>query len=169
MSGVARCVTLEALDAIFLALYGSSSIDTVGAESLDSARWKGGAPLFAAIGTDFKLYTFSGSNQAAQMDTIASVLTGNTGMVSKITGARALIDSDSYTIQLATSATHGGVSTASFGSNATGSVNAPCCGATRVRVVVTCQSMSNSMRRTALTNGGNTLPPSAPPSAAASR
>lgn len=108
-------VTLEALDAIFLALYGSSSIDTVGAESLDSARWKGGAPLFAAIGTDFKLYTFSGSNQAAQMDTIASVLTGNTGMVSKITGARALIDSDSYTIQLATSATHGGVSTASFG------------------------------------------------------
>src|SRR6185436_1752735 len=55
-----------------------------------------------------------------------------------------------------------GVSTASFASNATGRVKAPCAGATRVSVVVTCQSMSNATRRTTLTYGGNTLPPSAP-------
>ena len=62
-----------------------------------------------------------------------------------------------------------GVSTASFGSSATGSVNAPVSGAMRVSVVVTRQSTSNAIRRTTLTNGGNTVPPSASPPAAASR
>jgi hypothetical protein len=108
-------VTLEALDAIFLALYGSSSIDTAAAESFDSPRWKGGRPLFAVFGTDFILYTLSGSPRAATMDTVARILSGNSGMVSKVTGVRGLIDSDSYTAQLAISATHGAVSTGSFG------------------------------------------------------
>lgn len=116
ISVVTPGVSLEALDAIFLSLYGSSSIDTVGAESFDSPRWAGGgAPILAAFGVDGVLYAFTGSNRPAQMDTIASILSGNTGMVAKVTGARALINSDDYTVQLAISATHGSVGTNTFG------------------------------------------------------
>lgn len=108
-------VTLEALDAIFLALYGSSSIDTSGAESLDSSRWKGGRPLFAAVSPDGILYSFTGLPMAAYMDTVASNLSGNTGIVAKVTGGRAMVDTESHTMAIAVSQTHGSAELASFG------------------------------------------------------
>lgn len=115
VSVVTAGLTLEALDAVFLALYGSSSLDTPGAETFDSARWKGGRPIFAAFGTDFKLYTFTGSFMAATMDTIAGVLSGNTGQVTKVTGGRAIINTEDHTMQMAFAATHAAVETMSFG------------------------------------------------------
>lgn len=108
-------VTLEALTAIFLALYGSSSIDTPGAESFDSPRWKGGRPLFGAIGTDFILYLFTGSPRAASIDTTAQVLSGDVSRRTKITGAYPVSDTNSCLIAKTGGDKHGDVNTLAFG------------------------------------------------------
>jgi hypothetical protein len=118
VASVTPGVTLEALDAIFLDLYGSSSIDTPGAETFDSRRWAGGRPTFGAIGSDGILYIFTGSNRAATMDTTAQVLSGNVMQHSGITGAYLVSDTNSYTLAKAGGARHGDESTMAFGTAA---------------------------------------------------
>jgi hypothetical protein len=115
LSAVTAGVTLEGLDAIFLSLYGSSSIDTANAESFDSRRWAGGRPTFAAIGPDGIMYLFTGNNRAATLDTTAQVVSGSMFQRVGITGAYAVTDTSTYTLAKAGANRHGDVALASFG------------------------------------------------------
>jgi hypothetical protein len=113
MASVGTSLTMDQLNAVFLANYGSSSLDTVGIPSLDSAQWKGGTPLFAAFGTDHKLANFTGQPRMATVDTTAQLLKGMKR--SKVIGGYPLADSSSWQMALAIGNRVGDVSTNSFG------------------------------------------------------
>lgn len=118
LTAVVPGVTLEALDAIFLSLYGSSSIDTPGAESLDSRRWAGGRPTFGAVSSAGIVSIFTGGNRAATMDTTAQALSGDVMKRHGITGAYLVSDTNSYTLAKAGGDRHGDVGTMAFGTPA---------------------------------------------------
>lgn len=117
ITAVTPGVTLEGLTAVFLALYGSSSIDTPGAESFDSRRWAGGRPTFGAISSLGIASLFTGSNRAATMDTTAQVLSGDPMTNTGITGAKLIADTNSYTLAKSGALKHGDVSTMAYGSD----------------------------------------------------
>ena len=109
--------TLEGLDAIFLDLYGSASVDAVDAETFDSRRWAGGRPTSAAVTIDGRLCLFTGSNRAATVDTCAQVLSNELLTRHGITGAYLVSDTSNYTLAKAGSNVHGDVALASFGTS----------------------------------------------------
>lgn len=76
--------TLEDLDSI------SSSLDDLGT-SLDSSRWKGGAPGFAGFDSTFKHGLFSGSPMTAVVET--REIEPSQGSRTTLTAFRALVDS----------------------------------------------------------------------------
>lgn len=83
--------TLEGLDAI------SASLDALGF-SLDSKVWQGGAPVMAAIDTDFRLGFFSGQNAEA---TIATQEFGDTaGAVLRISEVMPIVDTQSALVSI---------------------------------------------------------------------
>lgn len=82
--------TLEQLDSV------SSSIDDL-ETSLDSARWKGDAPGFAAFGSDLKHGLFSGPAMTAVIET--KELEPNTGRRTTLTACRPLVDGGSVSVR----------------------------------------------------------------------
>jgi len=85
--------TLEGLDAV------SSSIDAL-PYSLDSKVWQGGAPILAAFTTDYKLGFFNGQ---AKQATITTQEQGDvTGSIALLTSAYSVVDTNTYTVAVAT-------------------------------------------------------------------
>lgn len=82
--------TLEQLDSV------SASLDDLGT-SLDSSRWKGGAPGFSAFGSDRKHGLFSGTPMTAVIET--KEIEPNQGSRTTLTACRALVDSGSTTVR----------------------------------------------------------------------
>lgn len=96
-------ITWDGLDALY------ATIDDIDVP-FDSRIFKGGSPAFAAFTTDNKLAYFTGSNQAATLQTAEIEL--NPGQRTFVNGGRAITDATSFTATIASSQFHGGAMTA---------------------------------------------------------
>lgn len=76
-----------------------SNIDAL-TESLDSAVWKGGAPLIGAFGSDHKLGFFSGTALEAELETAENQI--SPGLRTTINSIRPLVDGGSPNVQIGT-------------------------------------------------------------------
>lgn len=100
--------TLDDLDSV------SASIDDLPV-SLDSSRWKGGAPKFGAFDESFRHGFFDGTNMTAVIDTKESEI--NQGRNTRLTAFRPLVDGGTVTAQVGTRSRQSDA--ASFGSSLT--------------------------------------------------
>jgi hypothetical protein len=112
-SAVTAAVSLENLTTLFLQLFGSSSMDTPGIESLDSLRWKGGQPMLASFTSTHRLAAFTGQSREATIDTTVGMLSGM--LRSKVTGCTPIADSTAWRVAMAIGMRPGDVGTMSFG------------------------------------------------------
>lgn len=92
--GASTAVTLDAADEF------ADDIDAVGAPSLDSSIYKGGAPQLAAFDEAFKSGFFAGPNMTATIDTREAEL--NSGRMTRLDAFRPVVDGGIVTAQIAT-------------------------------------------------------------------
>jgi len=95
-------ITWDGLDALY------DTIDDVNVP-FDSRLFKGGAPAFAAISTDNKLAYFTGTNQAATLQTALVEL--NAGHRTFVNGGRVETNATNYTVTIGSANFHGGAIT----------------------------------------------------------
>lgn len=92
-------ITWDGLDALY------ATIDDIDVP-FDSRIFKGGSPAFAAFTTDNKLAYFTGTNQAATIQTAQIEL--NPGHRTFVNGGRVTSDATNYTVTIGSAAFHGG-------------------------------------------------------------